>query len=72
MDIVRVRTPGKYEELSSRPPGRLIMGKTATVEVAGLVNIARWNEEGDMSPAYYIRVDDLPLILIDEQWLEPV
>ena len=38
MDLVRVRTPSRDEKLGSRPPGTLIMGKTATVEIAGLIN----------------------------------
>ena len=70
MDLVRVRTPGPHEKLGSRPPGTLIMGKTATVEIAGLINGAVSAEGDSMTPAYYIRMGDLPPILIYEEWLE--
>ncbi len=51
MDLVRVRTPGRHEKLGSRPPGTLIMGKTATVEIAGLINGAATAEGDSMTPA---------------------
>ena len=70
MDLVRVRTPGRHEKLGSRPPGTLIMGKTATVEIAGLINGAASAAGDSMTPAYYIRIDNLPPILIYEEWLE--
>ena len=70
MDLVRVRTPGVHEKLGSRPPGALIMGKTATVEIAGLINGATSADGDSMAPAYYIRIDNLPPILIEEHWLE--
>lgn len=70
MDLVKVRSPGKYEELGPRPPGTLIMGKFATVEIAGLINGGTAAEGEYMTPAYYIRIDDLPAILIYEEWLE--
>ena len=75
MDLVRVRTPGVHEKLGSRPPGTLIMGKTATVEtatveIAGLINGATSADGDSMAPAYYIRIDNLPPILIEEHWLE--
>lgn len=70
MDLVRVRTPGQGEKLGSRPPGTLIMGKTATVEIAGLINGSASADGDSMTPAYYIRFDDLRSLLIDEQWLE--
>ena len=70
MDLVRVRTPGPHEELGTRPPGTLIMGKTATVEIAGLINGATSATGDSMTPAYYIRIDSLPAILIHEEWLE--
>ncbi|PKB71458.1 MAG: hypothetical protein BZY87_05260 [SAR202 cluster bacterium Io17-Chloro-G6] len=72
MDLVRVRTPGRHEKLGSRPPGTLIMGKTATVEIAGLINGAASAEGDTMTPAYYIRIDNLSPILIEEHWLEAV
>ncbi len=71
MDLVRVRTPGQHEKLGSRPPGTLIMGKTATVEIAGLINGASSADGDSMTPAYYIRLENQPPILIDEEWLEP-
>ena len=67
MDLVRVRTPGPHEKLGSRPPGTLIMGKTATVEIAGLINGTASAEGESMTPAYYIRIGDLPQILIYEE-----
>ena len=70
MDLVRVRTPGRHEKLGSWPPGTLIMGKTATVEIAGLINGAASAAGDSMTPAYYIRIDNLPPILIYEEWLE--
>ena len=70
MDLVKVRTPGKYEELGPRPPGTLIMGKIATVEIAGLINGGTAADGDSMTPAYYIRINDLPAILIYEEWLE--
>ena len=70
MDLVRVRTPGVHEKLGSRPPGTLIMGKTATVEIAGLINGATSADGDSMAPAYYNRIDNLPPILIEEHWLE--
>ncbi len=71
MDLVRVRTPKRDEKLGSRPPGTLIMGKTATVEIAGLINGSASAEGDAMTPAYYIRIDNQSPILIDEYWLEP-
>ena len=71
MDLVRVRTPGQHEKLGSRRPETLIMGKTATVEIAGLVNGAASADGDSMPPAYYIRLENQPPILIDEEWLEP-
>ncbi len=50
----------------------LIMGKIATVEIAGLISGAASTDGDSMTPAYYIRFDNLPPILIDESWLEPV
>ncbi len=47
------------------------MGKTATVEIAGLVNGAATVEGDSMTPAYFIRIKGLPQILIYEEWLEP-
>ena len=70
MDLVRVRTPGQHESLGSSPPGTLIMGQTATVEIAGLINGAASADGDSMTPAYYIRVPNLPPILIHEEWLE--
>ncbi len=70
MDLVRVRTPGRNEKLGANPPGTLIMGRTATVEIAGLINGAASAEGDSMTPAYYIRIDNLPAILIHEEWLE--
>ena len=70
MDLVRVRTVGRHEKLGSRPPGTLIMGKTATVEIAGLINGAASAEGDSMTPAYFIRIGDLPPVLIYEEWLE--
>lgn len=70
LDLVRVRTPGPHEILGSRPPGTLIMGQTATVEIAGLINGSASVEGDSMTPAYYIRIPNLPAILIDEKWLE--
>ncbi len=70
MDLVRVRTPGQHEKLGSRPPGTLTMGKTATVEIAGLINGAASADGDPMTPAYYIRIDDMPAVLIYEEWLE--
>ena len=72
MDLVRVKTPGKYDDLGPRPPGTLIMGKTATVEIAGLINGATSDSGESMVSAYYIRIDNLPAILIHEEWLEEV
>ena len=46
------------------------MGKTATVEIAGLINGASSASGDTMTPAYYIRIGDLPAILIYEEWLE--
>ena len=68
--MVRVKTPGKYDDLGSRPPGTLIMGKTATEEIAGLINGTTSASGDSMVPAYYIRIDNLPAILIYEEWLE--
>ena len=48
------------------------MGKTATVEIAGLINGATSDSGESMVPAYYIRIDNLPAILIHEEWLEEV
>ena len=70
MDFVRVRAPGPHEKLGSRPPGTLIMGKTATVEIAGLINGSASVEGDTMTPAYYVRIGDLPAILVYEEWLE--
>ncbi len=70
MELVRVRTPGRHEKLGSRPPGTLTMRKTTTVEIAGLINGAASADGDSMTPAYYIRIDDLPAILIYEKWLE--
>ncbi len=70
MDLVRVRTPSQHEKLGTRPPGTLIMGKTATVEIAGLINGAASAVGDSMTPAYYIRIQSLPPILIYEEWLE--
>ena len=72
MDLVRVRTPGRHEKLGSRPPGTLIVGKTTTVEIAGLINGAVSAEGDTMTPAYYIRIGELPPVLIYEEWLEDV
>jgi len=72
LDLVRVRTPDKTEKLGANPPGTLIMGKTATVEIAGLISGAASTDGDSMTPAYYIRIDNHPPILIDERWLEPV
>ena len=66
MELVRIRTPGKHEKPSAQSPGTLIMGKTGTVEIAGPVSA---NGES-MIPAYYIRIGDLPAVLIHEEWLE--
>ena len=46
------------------------MGQTATVEIAGLINGSASVEGDSMTPAYYIRIPNLPAILIDEKWLE--
>ena len=70
MELVRVRTPGLYEKPVSQPPGTLIMGKTATVEIAGLVNGAASADGDSMTPAYYIRFENQPLVFIYEEWLE--
>ena len=70
MDLVKVRTPGKHEKLAGQPPGTLIMGKTGTVEIAGLINGAASATGDSMTPAYYIRIDNLPAVLIHEEWLE--
>jgi len=70
MDLVKVRTPGQHEKLGTRPPGTLIMGQTATVEIAGLINGAASASGDTMTPAYYIRIGKLPAILIYEEWLE--
>lgn len=70
MDLVKVRTPGRHENLGSQPPGTLIMGKTGTVEIAGLINSAVSASGESMTPAYYIRIDNLPAVLIHEEWLE--
>ncbi|MCH8893385.1 MAG: hypothetical protein IIB32_07765 [Chloroflexi bacterium] len=70
MDLVKVRTPGRHETLGSRPPGTLIMGKTAIVEIAGLINGAASATGDSMTPAYYIRIGELPPVLIYEEWLE--
>ncbi len=70
MDLVRVRTPGQHEKLGTRPPGTLIMGKTATVEIAGLINGAASAVGDSMTPAYYSRIQGLPPILIYQEWLE--
>ena len=72
LDLVKIRTPGQYEKLGSRPPGTLIMGQTATVEIAGLINGPVSADGDSMTPAYYIRLPNLPAILIDEVWLEEV
>ena len=70
MELVRVRTPGPDEKLGPQPPGTLIMGKTGTVEMAGLVKGAASPEGDNMTPAYYVRIEDLPPVLIFEEWLE--
>ena len=70
MELVRVRTPGQHEKLGSHPPGTLIMGNTATVENAGLINGPVSADGDSMTPAYYIRIGDLPAVLIYEEWLE--
>ncbi|MBT98339.1 MAG: hypothetical protein CL902_06910 [Dehalococcoidia bacterium] len=70
LDMVRVRTPGQHEELGANPPGTLIMGRTATVEIAGLINGASSASGDSMVPAYFIRIDNMSPILIHEQWLE--
>jgi len=70
MDLVRVRVLGRHEKLGSRPPGTLTMGKTATVEIAGLISGAASADGDSMTPAYFIRIDGLPAILIYEEWLE--
>ena len=70
IDLVRVRTPGRYEKLGSRPPGTLIMGKTAVVEIAVLISGAASVGGDSMTPAYYIKIGDLPSVLIYEEWLE--
>ena len=67
-----MRTPGQYEELGANPPGVLIMGRTATVEIAGMINGATSASGDSMVPAYYIRIDNMPAILIQEQWLEDI
>jgi len=46
------------------------MGKTGTVEIAGLINSAVSASGESMTPAYYIRIDNLPAVLIHEEWLE--
>jgi hypothetical protein len=46
------------------------MGKTATEEIAGLINGTTSASGDSMVPAYYIRIDNLPAILIYEEWLE--
>ncbi len=46
------------------------MGKTGTVEIAGLINGAVSATGDSMTPAYYIRIDNLPAVLIHEEWLE--
>jgi hypothetical protein len=38
--------------LGSRPPGTSTMGKTATMEIAGLINGAASAEGDFMTPAY--------------------
>ena len=53
----------------------MTMGKTATVEIAGLINGAASADGDSMTPVYHIRIDDLPAILIPailiyEEWLE--
>lgn len=70
LNLVRASTPGPHEKLGSRPRGTLIMGKTTTVETAGLINGAASAEGDSMTPAYYIRIGDLPPVLIYEEWLE--
>ena len=66
-NLVRVRTPGQHENLRASPPGTLIMGQTATVEIAGLINGAASAEGDSMTPVYYIRIPNLPPILIYEE-----
>ena len=51
MDLVRVRTPGQHEKLGTRPPGTLIMGETATVKIAGLINGAASSVGDSIMPA---------------------
>ncbi len=72
MELVRVRTPSQHQKLGTHPPGTLIMGKTATVEIAGLINGGSSSDGDSMTPAYYIRIGDLPPVLIYEEWLEAV
>ncbi len=71
MHLVRVRTPSRHEKLGSRPPGTLVMGKTATADIAGLINGAPSADGDSMTPAYYIRVENHPaVVLIYEEWLK--
>ncbi len=70
MDLVRVRTPVQHEKLGTRPRGTLITGKTATVEISGLIYGAASAVGDSQTPAYYIRIQGLPPILIYEEWLE--
>ena len=46
------------------------MSKTGTVEMAGLIKGAASPEGDNMTPAYYVRIEDLPPVLIFEEWLE--
>ena len=48
----------------------LTMGKNATVEIAGLISGAASAEGDSMTPVYYIRIDNLPVVLIYEEWLK--
>jgi len=47
-----------------------MMRKTATEEIAGLINGATSASGDSMVPAYYIRIDNLPAIFNYEEWLE--